>query len=65
MYTAGISISLQKEGNSINMQLWLPIIQLDTSTARRRLKSPRSLSGTSAHPTMVTLLVVNTMVMNG
>ena len=24
------------------------------STARRRLKSPRSLSGTSAHPTMVT-----------
>ena len=33
------------------------------STARRRLKSPQSLSGTSAHPTMVTL--VNTMVMNG
>ena len=33
------------------------------STARRRLKSPRSLSGTSAHPTMVTL--VNIMVMNG
>ena len=32
------------------------------STARRRLKSPRSLSGTSAHPTMVTL--VNIMVMN-
>ena len=33
------------------------------STARRRLKSPRSLSGTSAYPTMVTQ--VNIMVMNG
>ena len=33
------------------------------STARRCLKSPQSLSGTSAHPTMVTL--VNIMVMNG
>ena len=33
------------------------------STARRCLKSPRSLSSTSAHPTMVTL--VNVMVMNG
>ena len=32
------------------------------STARRRLKSHRSLSGTSAHPTMVTQ--VNIMVMN-
>ena len=31
--------------------------------ARRRLKSPQSQSGTSAHPTMVTL--VNIMVMNG
>ena len=31
--------------------------------ARQRLKSPRSVSGTSAHPTMVTL--VNTMIMNG
>ena len=30
-------------------------------TVRRRVKSPRSLSGTSAHPTMLTLL--NTMVM--
>ena len=38
-------------------------MQLDMSTARRRLKSPQSLSGTSAHPTMVTL--VNIMVMNG
>ena len=36
--------------------------KLDMSTARRRLKSPRSLSGTSAHHTMVTL--VNIMVMN-
>ena len=33
------------------------------STAHQRLKSPRSLSGTSAHPTMVTQ--VNIMVMNG
>ena len=33
------------------------------STARRRLKSPQSLSGTSAHPTMVTLVYI--MVMNG
>ena len=33
------------------------------STAHRCLKSHRSLSGTSAHPTMVTL--VNIMVMNG
>ena len=33
------------------------------STARRHLKSPRSLSGTSAHPTMVTLF--NIMVLNG
>ena len=33
------------------------------STARRRLKSPRSLSCTSTHPTMVTQ--VNIMVMNG
>ena len=37
--------------------------KLDMSTARQRLKSPHSLSGTSAHPTMVTL--VNIMVMNG
>ena len=33
------------------------------STAHWRLKSPRSLSGTSAHPTMV--IQVNIMVMNG
>ena len=38
-------------------------IKLDMSTARRRRRSPRSLSGTSALPTMVTL--VNIMVMNG
>ena len=37
--------------------------QLNMSTACRRLKSPQSLSGTSAHPTMVKL--VNIMVMNG
>ena len=41
----------------------IKIQKLDMSTARRRLKSPRSLSGTSAHPTMVTQ--VNIMVMNG
>ena len=39
------------------------IHKLDMSKARRRLKSPQSLSGTSAHPTMVTL--VNIMVING
>ena len=39
------------------------LLKLDMSMARRRLKSPRSLSGTSAHPTMVTL--VNIRVMNG
>ena len=37
--------------------------KLDMSTACRHLKSPRWLSGTSAHPTKVT--VVNIMVMNG
>ena len=37
--------------------------KLDISTARRRLKSPRSLSGTFAHLTMVTQ--VNIMVLNG
>ena len=37
--------------------------KLDMSTAHRRLKSPRSLSGTSAHLNMVTQ--VNIMVMNG
>ena len=37
--------------------------KLDISTARRRLKSPQSLSSTSTHPTMVTL--VNIVVMNG
>ena len=40
-----------------------PWVKLDMSMARRRQKSPRSLSGTSAHPTMVTL--VNIMVLNG
>ena len=38
------------------------LLKLDMSTARRRLKSSRSLSGTSAHHIMVTL--VNIMVMN-
>ena len=41
---------------------WLNL-KLDMSTACRRLKSPQSLSGTSAHPTMV--ILVNIMVMNG
>ena len=41
------------------------LTKLDTCmlTVRRRLKSPRSLSGTSAHPTMV--ILVNIMVING
>ena len=38
-------------------------LKLDMLTARRRLKSPQSLSCTSAHLTMVTQ--VNIMVMNG
>ena len=42
---------------------WTIYNKIDMSTARRRLKSPQSLPGTSAHPTMVTL--VNNMVMNG
>ena len=46
------------EAQSIKKQL-----KLDMSMARRRLKSPQSLCGTSAHPTIVTL--VNIMVMNG
>ena len=40
-----------------------PHTKLDMSMARQRLKSLRSLSGTSAHLTMVTQ--VNIMVMNG
>ena len=40
-------------------QIWM-WYKLDMSTARRRLKSPRSLFGTTAHPTMVT--PVNIMV---
>ena len=51
----------------ITVSLWLEqcndMIKLDMSMAHRRLKSPQSLSGKSAHPTMVTL--VNIMVMNG
>ena len=46
----------------LNMKAW-DWYKLDMSTARRRRKSPQSLSGTSAHPTMVTL--VNIMVLNG
>ena len=38
---------------------------LDMSTARRRLKSPWSLSWTSAHPTMVTQVNTCIKVMNG
>ena len=43
--------------------LMISFSKLYMSAACRRLKSPWSLSGTSAHPTMVTL--VNIMVMNG
>ena len=39
------------------------ITKLDMSTAYRRLKSPRSLSGTSTHPTMVRQVKI--LVMNG
>ena len=50
---------------NLRLDLHLPwhgaMSKLDMSTARRHLKSPRSLSGTSAHPTMVTQ--VNIMVM--
>ena len=50
--------------NGVARPQWVKqLSKLDMSTARRRLKSPRSLSGTSAHPTMVTQ--VNIMVMNG
>ena len=50
---------------SLLMKYWFTEARTkpDMSTARRRLKSPQSLSGTSTHPTMVTL--VNIMVMNG
>ena len=41
------------------MWLYVPQFKLDMSTARRRLKSPQSLSGTSAHPTMVNIMVMN------
>ena len=40
-----------------------PLPELDMSKARRRPKPPQSLSGTSANPTMVTLVKI--MVMNG
>ena len=46
----------------INIYQPRTVTQLDMPTARRRLKSPHSLSGTSAHPTMLTL--VNFMVVN-
>ena len=49
--------------NSIKKTHKAQLNELDMSTVRRRLKSPLSLSGTSAHPTMVTL--VNIMVMKG
>ena len=48
-----------------SVQNFKTIGQLDMLTARRRLKSPQSLSSTSAHPTMVTLPVVNIRLMNG
>ena len=48
---------------SNNYAKYFHIQKLDTSKARRCLKSPRSLSGTSAQLTTVTL--VNIMVMNG
>ena len=49
--------------NVNNVRNHWDVKKLDMSTARRRLKSPRSLSVTSAHLTMVTQ--VNIIVMNG
>ena len=54
---------LTREQKSLFMVTQYLLFKLDMSTACRRLKSPQSLSGTSAHPTMVTL--VNIKVMNG
>ena len=45
---------LSIEPLGINMSEGWIKIQLDMSTARRRLKSPLSLSGTSTHPAIVT-----------
>ena len=44
-------------------QLWTQW-ELDMSTARRHLKSPQSLYGTSTHPTMVTHRWLTIMVIN-
>ena len=46
-------------GNEYSCHTW----KLEMSTARRRLKSPQSISGASAHPTMVMLVYI--MVMDG
>ena len=41
--------------NQMGSKFWKQLIsELDKSTARRLMKSSRALSGTSAHPTMVT-----------
>ena len=54
IYVRAISQKVQYKISVLNMCL-----KLDMLTARRRLKSPRSLSGTSAHPTMVTQINVS------
>ena len=60
--TMADSSQLVKLGNTIifpnawitGCQLWVPWRKLDESTARRQLKSPRSLSGRYIHLTLVT-----------
>ena len=59
-------LMMRTSSNGVNLILKVKVNclpKLDISMARWRLKSPRSISATSAHPTMVTL--VNIMVMNG
>ena len=58
-----IGKSLSYTTKDFNNLCHVSVEELDMSTARRQLKSPPWLSGTSAHPTKVTL--VNVMVMNG
>ena len=61
--TSDAETPIRYEHDIWQVNIVLPIVKPDMSPAHRRLKSPWSLSGTSAHPTTVTL--VNIMVMNG
>ena len=60
LYRIGKSLSYTTK--DFNNLCHVSVEELGMSTARRHLKSPPWLSGTSAHPTKVTL--VNVMVMN-